>query len=412
MSGLSLLVVTLRYPPYVAGGYELLTRDAVEALRARGHRVSVLAGRGEKLAGQADVLPWLVPGLDGEPDLFERSFRASNLERFRLHFLRFANYRAAARALRRTRADVLFFFNQGLVSLGPILAARHAGVPTLGYVSDPWPRNHWLLAWNEKDGADGKAGRLGLLSRLWRGFRDLVGLGPLLVCSEYLAGTLAADGLEELEVLHLGVPPDMEVLARASEPAARRPGERLRVVCTSSLWEGKGQDVLLRAAARAVRSGADLELALAATGGTDEYRALVRRLAAVEELAGRVRFLERLARAELSALLARSHVLALPSTWAEPFSLAVLEGLAHGLAVIASDAGGTPEVVEHRRDGWIVPAGDEEALARALLELERDEELRRDLGARGRERSRTLSHASFVDGLEGALARAHASHER
>ncbi len=406
MTGSSILAVTLRYPPYVAGGYEVLTRDVVEALRARGHRVCVLAGRGERLARVEGVFPWLEPELDGELDLFERSFRASNRERFRLHFLRLSNYRAALRALRASAADVLFFFNLGLVSLAPILAARHAGVPTLGYVSDPWPRNHWLLSWTARDGGAGeKAWRRALLARLWRGFRDLVGLGPLLVCSRYLAGTLALEGIGDLEVLHVGLPPHIEALARAVQPQARAAREPLRIACTSSLWEGKGQDILLEAAAAALRDGANLELSLAAGSGTSTFRARIEALAGKDELAGRVHHLGRLSATEVSSLLARSHVLALPSVWGEPFSTAVLEGFAHGLAVIASDAGGSPEAIRHGVDGWIVPAGDVRALADALLLLERDEARRFSLGEAAHARSREFSFAAFVDGLERALER-------
>ena len=179
MSGrpLSILVVTLRYPPYVAGGYELLTRDAVEALRARGHRVTVLAGRGERHA--PDVLGRLEPDLDADEDLFERSFRASNAERFRLHFHRAANARATREALRESGAEVLFFFNLGLVSLAPIVAARRAGVPTLGYVSDPWPANHWLLAWRQNEASRAKTLRLALLAGAWGAFRRWVRLGAV-----------------------------------------------------------------------------------------------------------------------------------------------------------------------------------------------------------------------------------------
>ena len=106
-----ILAVTLRYPPYAGGGYELLARDAVEALRSRGHAVSVLCGAGQRFARDDGVRPWLAPALDGAPDLFRRSSEASNAERFRLHFLRLANYQATLRAIDRDAPDALLFFN-------------------------------------------------------------------------------------------------------------------------------------------------------------------------------------------------------------------------------------------------------------------------------------------------------------
>ena len=67
--GLSILAVTLRYPPYMEGGYELVARDTVEELRARGHEVTVLSARGQLLEGMEGVLAWLEPDLE-DGDLF------------------------------------------------------------------------------------------------------------------------------------------------------------------------------------------------------------------------------------------------------------------------------------------------------------------------------------------------------
>ncbi len=405
MQPLKVLVVTLRYPPYVAGGYELLTRDAVEALRERGHEVHVLAGRGARFADQPDTHALLEPGLDEGDDLFALSHQGSNLDRLRLHVYSGANRRATRRALEESGAEVLFYFNLGLVSLAPLVAARLGGVPTLGFASDPWPANHWLRDWREDPRQRTKRLRLWLLERFWGGFRSLVGLGRLFTCSSFLRDHLLESGVDAstTEVLHLGVPPDVTRAARNTPSPERAGDEPLRVLCLSSFWKGKGQDVLLEAVATARRGGAPIELVLAGSGGgafREELEARARR----DDLAGGVRFEEGLDRAGVSALLARSPVLALPSTWGEPFPLATLEGMAHGLAVTVSDAGGSAEAVEEGVTGFVTPAGDAPALAQSLLALEADEGLRRRVAAAGREHAETtLSHARFVDALETAL---------
>ena len=378
---LSLLVATLRYPPYVAGGYEMQTRDVVEGLRARGHRVRVLCGAGSRYGATPELLPWLAPELDGDEDLFERSYRAGNAERFRLHFLRLANYRATLRALRTSAADCLLYFNLALVSLAPILAARHAGVPTLGYAGDAWPLNHWVEDWRASAAADGKPARLVLLERAWRGFRATIGMGRLLACSQSIARRLIDDGIpsESVSVLYPSLPPDFRV---GPAPRPRGPGEPLRVLCASSLWKGKGQDVLLAAAARARALGAPLEVVIAG-GGRDDWRAELERRRAALGLADGARFTGLLPRAELVREFERAHVLAVPSTWAEPFGLVTLEGMAAGLAVVVSDAGASPELVRDGVEGRVVPAGDAQALAAALVELAGDDRRRLELAARG-----------------------------
>ena len=406
---MNILAVTLRYPPYTAGGYELLTRDAVESLRDKGHTVQVLTGRGADFEDDPQIHPLLSPGLDGEEDPWTSALEADTPERIALHFFRFANYQAARKVVARTRPDVALFFNMGLVSLSPLLAFRHANLPTLGYVADPWPTNHWLSSWRaDERAASAKAGRLAVLERAWRMLRELVELGPMLVASGYLEDLLAESGIdrETIDVLPLGLPPDM---ARAASESARTDvtrrerGEPLRVVCASSLWQGKGQSFLIEAVAGARAMGADIHLTLAG-GGLDSYRRELQQLVRSLELEQSVHFAGSLPRAELARLLESSHVMAVPSTWGEPFGLVTLEGMAHGLAVVASDAGASPELVRDGVDGRIVRAGDADALGRALTDLAKDEEGRQGLARAARAGvDERFSHDTFIARLELAL---------
>lgn len=76
----------------------------------------------------------------------------------------------------------------------------------------------------------------------------------------------------------------------------------------------------------------------------------------------------------------------------ETLPLAILEAMAAGLPVVATNVGGVPECVLQNQTGVLVPAGDSNALAEALVGLLRDEDLRRRLGRAGRER--VLRHFS------------------
>lgn len=83
-------------------------------------------------------------------------------------------------------------------------------------------------------------------------------------------------------------------------------------------------------------------------------------------------------------------VVAVPSGREEAFGLVNVEAMASGIPVIASDAGGIPEVVEHGRSGLLVPlTGLEEGLAAGIVHLLADEGLRRKLGLAGAEAVRT-----------------------
>ena len=91
-------------------------------------------------------------------------------------------------------------------------------------------------------------------------------------------------------------------------------------------------------------------------------------------------------RNDVPAQLAASDVFALWSN-SEGMPMSVVEAMAVGLPIVASAVGGIPELVEDDVTGLLLAAGDEAALSTALNRLLKDPELRRRLGAAGRERA-------------------------
>jgi glycosyltransferase involved in cell wall biosynthesis len=97
-------------------------------------------------------------------------------------------------------------------------------------------------------------------------------------------------------------------------------------------------------------------------------------------LAAAVHFLGN--REDVPDLLAAMDIFALPS-YSEGVSLALLEAMAAGLPVIASEVGGLPEVVQHEKNGLLIPPRDSTALVQALETLLADPILARHLAQRG-----------------------------
>ncbi|MFL5946155.1 MAG: glycosyltransferase family 4 protein [Gaiellaceae bacterium] len=107
---------------------------------------------------------------------------------------------------------------------------------------------------------------------------------------------------------------------------------------------------------------------------------------------------------ELQRLYRRAAVVACPSR-REGFGVACLEAMAHGRPVVATSVGGLRDLVVDGDTGLVVPPRDAAALRTALQRLLADPELRRRLGAAGRERARTqFSWRTVTDATLDAYA--------
>jgi glycosyltransferase involved in cell wall biosynthesis/GT2 family glycosyltransferase len=154
----------------------------------------------------------------------------------------------------------------------------------------------------------------------------------------------------------------------------------LRVAMVGRLAPWKGQDVFVRACAIASQA-VELEALVVGSAmfGDDAFEDEVRELARRSGLDGRMTFTGFLE--DVSALLPTVDVVVHASVVAEPFGLVVVEAMASGAAVVASDLGGPREIVTDGIDGLLCPPGDPDALAAHLVRLAGDAALRDRLGA-------------------------------
>jgi len=74
---------------------------------------------------------------------------------------------------------------------------------------------------------------------------------------------------------------------------------------------------------------------------------------------------------------------------AEPFGLVAVEAMACGTPILAAASGGIPEIIEHGKTGWLVPPGDEQSLAAAIVSLSRQPALRGRLAEQGKNHVRS-----------------------
>jgi colanic acid/amylovoran biosynthesis glycosyltransferase len=181
------------------------------------------------------------------------------------------------------------------------------------------------------------------------------------------------------------------------EAADDAPCETARFLCVARLCREKGQDILIKAAAK-VAARHRFEVVLIGDGETrHELEALIAEL----QLSGTVRLLGWLSSADVQREMIGARALVVPSL-AENLPVVIMEAMALRRAVVATQIAGIPELVLPRETGWLVPAGSVEALASAMTDcLLASREVLGAMGRRARERVLALHN---IDREAAALA--------
>ena len=206
------------------------------------------------------------------------------------------------------------------------------------------------------------------------------------VCnSRAAADRLIANGMPETKVTVIanGLPPT--AFAKA-DPAFHRSASLLRVGMIARMNSPlKNHSTFLRAAARVHSKLSGTEFLLAGDG---PLRPELERQAEELGIRNHVQFLGD--RRDIPEILASLDVSVLPSA-SESLSNAILESMAAGVPVVATDVGGNSELVTAER-GILVPVGDEDRLAGAVEQLLMDSEMRTGLGRR----AKTFAESNFT----------------
>jgi glycosyltransferase involved in cell wall biosynthesis len=170
-------------------------------------------------------------------------------------------------------------------------------------------------------------------------------------------------------------------LDRFAAADSRRFADRIAgLVMPARFARQKDQPTLLRAL-RILRDDGLAPPTLLAGGGRPSHMARAKDLSRSLGLSDQVRFLGH--DPDVPALLMKHRICVLATHW-EGLPLSLVEGMAAGCAVVASDVAGVRELIAHGVTGLLVAPGDPAALAAALASLLRDPGLAQRLGAAAR----------------------------
>ncbi|MCU1593673.1 MAG: glycosyl transferase group 1 [Frankiales bacterium] len=322
----------------VPGGVQAHVRDLAESLLALGHEVSVLTPVDDP--DTADLPSYVVPGGRAVPVPYNGSVA-------RLTFGPLSLTRTR-RWLRKGRFDVLHLHEPTVPSLSMIacFAARGPMVATF-HTATARSRALQVFGTAMQPGLEKITGRIAVSPAARRVVVEHLGHDAVLIPNGVRVSAFA--GARPLDGLSAG--PRVVFLGRIDE-------------------DRKGLAVLLDALPRLVKQVPDVQVLVAGPGDPPEVPPNVRVLGLVSA-------------EDKPRVFASGDVYCAPNTHGESFGIVLIEAMAAGTPVVASDLEAFRRVLEDGDAGVLFPVGDSAALADALADLLRDEDRRAALSATG-----------------------------
>ena len=354
-----------------------------------------LGWEGSRMHGVKRLFSWMIPRFDRDrfnvslvslrkKDLSEETLEGLGIDITYLERGKFdpLTLPAMLRLIDAKGIDILHMHGYGATTFGRVAAARR-GIPTILHEH----ANLTDTPWFQK-----------VADRLLAPVTDIA-LAVSRTTADFVVGARKIPA-SKVKVVYLGVP--MEEFSRersAAEVAAARrdlgigPGE-FAVGTVTRLHDSKGNSYLVEAAARVVRDRPGTRFYLVGEGPL-----LCDLQAQATGLGLGDRFVFAGFRRDVAGTLSAFDLSVFPSLW-EGTPITAFEALAMGKPIVATDADGLLDILTDRHDAMIVPKGDAEALAGAIIGAIDHPEERAGLSAAARQTGRKYDIDAFVRKME------------
>ncbi len=351
------------------GGLELYALREIKALRERGHDVLPVIAQGSRLAGLLD-----------EASIPYRFLHVS--------FYRFPLFAAQrlATLIEQNHIDVLHMHWSNdlyLAALAKSMAMRPVRLIYTRQMAITRSKDDLVHRWFYKQ------------------------LDKVLVISQLLAQQAQhffPIDPARIKVLYYGVPAGSSGVPDCASlfPPGVFERRRLNIAVFGRVEHVKGQHVMLDAVAGLINAGYDISLSIIGHVMDQNYAAQLHRDVSGAGIQDNVRFTDFVNNAQ--ELMRCFDVLAL-TTYCETFGLVLIEAMRAGVAVIGTDCGGVPEIIEHDQSGLLVKPGDAAELRSVIDSIYMDPSRLQRLAVAGKQRADHLfAQENHYAQLEAELA--------
>lgn len=364
-----ILLLSNLYPPYVEGGAEILAADVATGLERSGHEVFVLTSTPGSQHIQHEEHIWRTLTL-APPAHFDRHLALYQQLQLPLNYYRRyhnpSNVAELRRVIKATQPDVIYIWELeglGVTSLLQFLAEAH--VPVVFHLN-----SYWLLYAQSPETEQTR------LRTKWFKQR-LIGTIPSLPRASYIAisNTVkqhyvsAGFDAQAITVVYNGLA--SQFLDQPSSGQRSDAEGCARLLYVGRLRIEKGLLILLEALDILIHEQHEphpFHLMVFGSGDAvyiKEVEAFIRD----RHLSDVVTFGGTVPHDDLIKEYDQASMLIVPSLWQEPFGLVVIEAMARGVPIIASNIGGPAEIITSGANGLLTGKGDAHALADAIHEL-------------------------------------------
>lgn len=317
-----ILTVTNYYPPYFIGGYEIACKETMDYLKEQGHEVNVLTSDYHTS--------------DSEEDNIHRNMHLidyNQTSRIQKKLEEYYNYKTVINAIKTIKPDLVYFWSLRGIGLGVIEAATKQNIPKVFEIGDFWMYGYM------QEGSRLKQKVKSFLPFL---NHKSISITPTICVSEWVAQEMKNVYKSDKTYVY----PNATLVPR-KKPSNNK---NIRFIFAGRIDEEKGLDLAIEALNKFATLHPTCSFSFDIYGNgeeryIDKCKALSEPIASMVNFKGKVQSKEE--------IYSNASILLMPTRMREPFGLVLIEAMAHGCAVIATNAYGPAEIIDHGENGLL-----------------------------------------------------------
>ena len=336
---MKILTVTNYYPPHFIGGYEIACQETMDFLKEQGHEVVVVTSDYHKPDIKED-------GILRDMHLTDYS-KSSRIQK---KIDEYHNYRMVIDTIKTTKPDLVYFWSLRGIGLSVIEAAQKQNIPKVFEIGD-----FWMYGYMQK----GSKLKQKIKSFLPFLNNQNIQITPTICVSNWIAKEMR----ETYKTNKTYIYPNATSLPKKK---ICKNNQNVRFIFVGRVDERKGLDLAIETLNRFSLKHPDSTFSFDIYGSgeqayTDKCKALAKPIASMVHFKGKVESREE--------IYANASVLLMPTKERESFGLVVIEAMAHGCAVIATNAYGPAEIIDHGENGLLFEMKNPDDLLAQIEEI-------------------------------------------